>query len=185
VLRGSQRRQLNSIRKADRHTCENVIRSNYKSIYRFLAYLTGNADSAEDLTQETFTALWTNIDNFDGRSSIKTWLHKIAYNKFIDSTRKLKRHCEMMKNLSRQSQDMSGSTNQLWRLQNAEHTALLYDGMLQLELVEYASIVMHYVQGLSFREMANVADKPVGTVKWQTHKALKRLKVILTDRGQL
>ncbi|MHC4260636.1 MAG: RNA polymerase sigma factor, partial [Planctomycetota bacterium] len=63
-----------------------------------------------------------------------------------------------------------------------EHSALLYEAMRRLESSEYIVIVLHYIQGLSFREMAKVLEEPVGTVKWQTSHALKRLKGFLTGR---
>jgi DNA-directed RNA polymerase specialized sigma24 family protein len=46
-------------------------------------------------------------------------------------------------------------------------------------------IVLHYIQGLSFREVADVLRRPVGTVKWQINQAIKKIKECLIDEYEL
>ena len=178
----SKRQNLKDIREGRREAWEAVICQNYKLIYRFLAYLTSDASFAEDLTQETFASAWANIGRFKGRASIGTWLHKIAYNKFIDSRRNQERQVASMSGLGKGQRDVPETLNPLYRLMADEDSRLLYEAIRRLESFEYVAIVLHYIQGLSFREMAKVLDVPVGTVKWQTSHALKRLKGFLTGR---
>lgn len=178
----SKRQNLKDIRKGRREAWEAVISQNYKSIYRFMAYLTADVSLAEDLTQETFVSAWTNIDRFKGRASIGTWLHRIAYNKFIDARRNLKRRVASISGLGKPQPDVPETSNPLYRLMADEHSRLLYEAIRRLASPEYIVIVLHYIQGLSFRQMAKVLDVPVGTVKWQTSHALKRLKGFLTGR---
>ena len=177
-----ERQNLKDIREGRREACEAVLCQHYKSIYKFMVYLTSNASVAEDLTQETFASAWADIGRYKGRASLKTWLHQIAYHKFIDSERKLKRHSALMSNLKRQRPDATETLNPLHRLATDERSFLLYEAMRKLKSSEYLVIVLHYIQGLSFREMAKVINEPVGTVKWRTSKALKRLKEFLTGR---
>jgi RNA polymerase sigma-70 factor (ECF subfamily) len=147
-----------------------------------MAYLTADAGLAEDLTQETFASAWANIDRFKGRASLQTWLHRIAYNKFVDSKRDLERRAASIAGWGSERHKVHEASNPLSRLMANEHSALLYEAMCRLESSEYIVIVLHYIQGLSFREMAKVLEEPVGTVKWQTSHALKRLKGFLTGR---
>ena len=86
-----QRRLLKEIRTGSQEACAELLRSYYASIYRFLLHLGGNVSTAEDLTQETFAAAWKGIGSFRGRASLGTWLHKIAYGKFVDFARRAKR----------------------------------------------------------------------------------------------
>ena len=83
-----QRTKKNRICKGWRHACEKAVCQHYSSIYTLLVYLTGDLNLAEDLTQETFTSAWTNIKEYKAKASVKTWLYKIAYNKYIDSQRR-------------------------------------------------------------------------------------------------
>jgi RNA polymerase sigma-70 factor (ECF subfamily) len=178
----AERHNLKDIRKGQRQAYEAVICRHYKSIYRFVAYLTGDASLADDLTQETFVAAWANIDSYKGRALMKTWLHRIAYNKFIDSKRGLERHTAFMAGLKKETCDIPEASNPLYRLTADEHTRLLYEAMRNLKSSDYIVVVLHYIQGISFREMAKVLDEPIGTVKWRTNRALKRLRVFLTGR---
>jgi RNA polymerase sigma-70 factor (ECF subfamily) len=147
-----------------------------------MAYLTHDTSLAEELTQETFASAWANIDRFKGRASIGTWLHRIAYRKFIDSKRNVQRNAALMAGLKEENGDTPETSNPLHRLTADENYSLLYEAMKMLKSSEYIVLVLHYIQGLSFRQVAKVLDQPVGTVKWQTSRALKTLKEYLIGR---
>ena len=51
-----------------------------------------------------------------------------------------------------------------------------------LDVPDRAVLVLHYLQGLSYGEMAAVLDEPVGTVKWRTSEALNRLRALFCDK---
>ena len=57
----------------------------------------------------------------------------------------------------------------------------LYAVLDQLEPADRTLLVLHYLQGLSYREMASVLDEPSGTVKWRTREALNCLRILLVD----
>ena len=57
----------------------------------------------------------------------------------------------------------------------------LYRSLHRLDAPERTLLVLHYLQGLSYREMASVLDEPTGTVKWRTGEALNRLRGLLGD----
>ena len=171
---GAERKNLKMLRQDRRKAYEAAVLQHYRSIYRFMAYLTRDTGLAEELTQETFASAWANIDSFKARSSFKTWLHKIAYRKFIDSKRSQRRDVE--------NDNATQASNPLHRLTADENTRLLYEAMRSLKQAEYIAILLHYIQGLSFRQVAKVLNQPVGTVKWRTSRALKTLKQYLSGR---
>ena len=81
----TDRELLDGIRAGRRDACAALIHDHYRAIYRFLLHLTRGEAEAEDLTQETFATVWEKISSFAGRSSLRTWLHRIAYGKFVDA----------------------------------------------------------------------------------------------------
>lgn len=182
VLYKAKRQELSDIREGRPEVCEKIVCQHHESIYRFMVYLTDGASLAEDLTQETFASAWANISQYNGRASLKTWLHRIAYRKFIDSKRSLQRHTVVMARLKQDSGGSVDTVNPLHRLMSDEHSCLLYEAMHKLRTSEYMVIVLHYIQGLSYREMAQVLNESVGTIKWRTSRALKKLKTFLTGR---
>ncbi len=180
--RRDQRQNLKDLRKGRRQAYEEVVLRHYRAVFRFMAYLTRDTGLAEELTQETFASAWANIDSFKARSSFETWLHRIAYNKFIDSKRSLQRDAALMSGLKEENDKAPETSNPLHRLTADENSRLLYEAMRRLRSQDYIVILLHYIQGLSFRQVAKVLDQPVGTVKWHTSRALKTLNQYLTGR---
>ncbi|MHC4482584.1 MAG: RNA polymerase sigma factor [Planctomycetota bacterium] len=180
--RRAERQNLRRLRERRREACEQLICQHYRSIYRFMAYLTRDVSLAEELTQETFASAWAGIDRFTGRAAFGTWLHQIAYRKFIDSRRRLQRDAALMAAWKESRNDAQETFDPLYQLTADENLSLLYEAMCKLESPEYAVIVLHYIQGLSFRQVAEVMGEPAGTVKWRTSRALKKLRQYLTGR---
>lgn len=179
---GSEKRTLKAIRQGRREACEEIICRHYESVYNLLVYLSGDKTLSEDLTQETFASAWAGIGKFRAQASIRTWLHRIAYNKFIDSKRTSTRLCTLLTAqdpaLHRCDCPPGPHENSI----NGEQKDMLYLALDELQLPEYVVIVLHYIGGFSFREISVILDKPVGTVKWRISQALKKLESTLNGR---
>ena len=174
----SDRLLLNDIRAGQRDACVDLMRSNYAQVYRFLLHLTRDVHTAEDLTQETFTTAWEKIGFFRGNATLNTWLHKIAYNKFIDGQRALNRSAVMAARVQGQQVESQHYTP-LDEVIKDEQARYLYIAVQSLVESDRVAIVLHYLQGMSFREMAGVLNEPMGTIKWRISEALNRLRLLL------
>lgn len=179
-----EHRILADIRRGRRRACEQIARLHYRSIYNFLAYLSADPALAEDLTQETFAAAWAAIDGYRAEGSLGAWLHRIAYHKFVDAARIGRRRDVALADLESRKDTASQASDPSSRLVARERQGLLYEALGRLDEPEYTAIVLHYIQGFSFRRMARVLDEPVGTVKWRTNHALKNLRQLMTGRIQ-
>jgi len=171
-------RFLADLRAGRPEACAELVRTHYQAVYRFLAHLTRDVHAAEDLTQETFAAAWQRLGSFEGRATLATWLHRIAYTKFVDAQRAVCRHAESMK----QTALMNAPSSDPFEAVAADDEARrLYRALEELNPQERTLLVLHYLQGLSYREMATVLDEPAGTVKWRTREALGRLRAVLGE----
>ena len=74
---------------------EEIYKEYSKIVYNYLLSLTNNSDTAEELMQETFYSAVKNINKFRKEASVKTWLCKIAQNKWIDYYNKLQKSNEI------------------------------------------------------------------------------------------
>jgi RNA polymerase sigma-70 factor (ECF subfamily) len=178
VTEPDDQRLLQNLRAGCPEACAEVVRAHYQAVYRFLVHLTRDVHEAEDLTQDTFAAAWEKIGSFQGRSSLATWLHRIAYTRFIDAQRARQRTAGMLERLSNpvvapaDPLDTAMAGDEAQRLNRALHN---------LDDPQRVLLVLHYLQGLSYREMAGVLDEPAGTVKWRTSEALTTLRALLGD----
>ena len=148
-----------------------------------MVYLTRDACLAEDLTQEAFLCAWEKLDSYKGNSSAETWLHKIAYHKFIDSRRRLQSNAAAMTRMCRENPAVPDAVNPLRQLMADEELGRIYDAMRKLEPEEYLIMLLHYIQQFSFSQMADVLEQSTGTVKWKTNQALNKLRAYLCDEG--
>ncbi|GJM41533.1 MAG: RNA polymerase subunit sigma-24 [Ardenticatenaceae bacterium] len=80
------------IQAGDKSACDECIALHTPALNRLLLRLLGNEQDAEDVLQETFLNAFRAIDKFEGRSSLSTWLYRIAYNAAMMRLRKPKAH---------------------------------------------------------------------------------------------
>ena len=71
------------------------------------------------------------------------------------------------------------------RIMTDEHLVRMYRAMDDLEVEERAVLLLHYLDGLSYREMARVLHQPAGTLKWMTHHAVERLRTRVIGKAEL
>jgi RNA polymerase sigma-70 factor (ECF subfamily) len=178
VTKPVDQRLLNDLRKGCPGAYGDVVRQNYQAVYRFLVHMTRDVHKAEDLTQESFAAAWERIATFRGQSSLATWLHRIAYTKFIDAQRAERRVTRLHERVGILRLSQADSCDPVSAGDDAE---TLYRALDGLDAPERTLLVLHYLQGLSYREMATVLEEPSGTVKWRTSEALNRLRELLKD----
>jgi DNA-directed RNA polymerase specialized sigma24 family protein len=76
---------VQQMRQGDAAAGRHFVREHYPSIYRYLRRLTGNPETAEDLTQETFLQAWRRLETYDDRGALSPWLQRIAYREFLQS----------------------------------------------------------------------------------------------------
>ena len=158
--------------------CAELVRGHYEKVYRFLLHLTRDVHAAEDLTQETFAAAWAKLATFQGRAALGTWLHRIAYTKFIDARRAEGRAAVLRESLL---ETPLSPADPIETMMADEEAQRLYQLLYSLDVSERTVLVLHYLQGLSYREMASVLEESSGTLKWRTSEAIHRLRVLLND----
>jgi RNA polymerase sigma-70 factor (ECF subfamily) len=178
VRKLDDRNLLKSLRAGCSEAAAELIRAHYQAVYRFLLHLTRDVPRAEDLTQETFVAAWEGIAAFQGRSTLATWLHRIAYTKFIDSQRSERRTATLYERVETM---VSTPVDPLETAMAVDEARRLYRALDELDSTDRTPLVLHYLQGLSYREMATVLDEPTGTVKWRTSEALNALRILLGE----
>jgi RNA polymerase sigma-70 factor (ECF subfamily) len=170
---------LAQLRAGRREAYEWLVRTHHAPIYRLLLHLTADPGRAEELTCETFSAAWEGLPHFRGQARLSTWLHGIAYRKFVADWRRRRARRGPEDHL-RVRGVPPGAAQPLDRLLADERDRQLYEVTQCLPLTERCVVFMHYLQGLSLDETARILGKPVGTVKWRVNCALRHLRDLLT-----
>lgn len=74
--------------RGDRQACQLLVERHLPGVFHFSRRMLRNEQDAEDVAQETFLKLWKAAERFEGRSSIRTWLFRVAHNLCIDHMRR-------------------------------------------------------------------------------------------------
>lgn len=149
-----------------------VIASNSQAIYRLCYRLTGNVEDAKDLTQEVFIRAYKGLDNFKGRSDIKTWLYRIAIN-LGSSWRKKETFSSISLDEIPEPQAPDGQDSPVVRA--------VKKAVGELPYKQRMVFVMHQYEGFKHEEIAKITGRTAGSVKANYHQAVEKLKMNLKD----
>lgn len=145
----------------------------FQKIYDYAYYRTMNITEAEEITSQTFLKAIENIKSFEYRNiSISVWLYKIASNTIIDLYRKNKD--TVVYNELQHRDDVEKSPEYIIE-KKAEHKKLI-DYIKVLPSNQQQAVILRYIQGMSYKDIAAVMGKTEGAVKQLLHRALTSLR---------
>jgi RNA polymerase sigma-70 factor (ECF subfamily) len=153
---------------------ETLYREQKDRIYRFCYRLCGNAADAEDLAQEVFLLAYQSLHQFKGRSSVTTWLYRIALNRW-QRIRVKRPPDEPFHEETR----IAGAACDPERIGIGRIT--LDAAMARLPDVLREAFLLVKVEGLKCREAAELLNIPLGTLLSRVHDATLRLRAALTE----
>lgn len=174
---------LEALREGDRAEFAKLVEQYSPMIYRLGLKMLNNPQDAEDILQETFIKAYKHIGKFDGRSSVSTWLYRIATNEALMSLRK-KRPDMISFDVPSINESEPQEPMQIvdWCCL-PEEEYLSSEGRLRLDeaaerLPESLRIVfvLRDIEGLSTRETAEVLDISEMAVKTRLSRARLRLR---------
>ncbi|MGV3487379.1 MAG: RNA polymerase sigma factor SigW [Tuberibacillus sp.] len=161
----------------------------YKSqVYNICLRMVKIPAEAEDLAQEAFIRAFTNIGKYETDKKFSTWLYRIATNLSIDFLRKKKPGVYLDAELpgtegfDMHSQLSANDPLPEDQVVQKETSAWLQDEIDQLPPKYRAAIILKYMEDLSLKEISEVLDLPVPTVKTRIHRGREALKERLAAR---
>lgn len=159
----------------DKDAFEQIYKTFYQRIYRYILYNTQDAFLAQDLCQETFLKAWKSISSFSHRKggSFQAFLFTIARNCIIDNSRKRK---ELPIN---QGFEVESLENLEEKAQTWDNEKLVSSALQRLGELEKQIIVLRYFEDLTMIEIAKILKIKEGTLRVKIHRVLKELKEIL------
>ena len=178
--RAENSRVAAGLRRQDPALLDQLIVQYQHRLLRYLMYLTGNRELAEDLFQETWMRVLVRGAQFKGEARFDTWLYTIARNLVIDVRRKrtmlsLEALCDNSEDdrpLDIPSADPTPFDNYR-RSQDGQRVA---QALLSLDTLHREVIVLRFHEELSLEEISKVTGSPLSTVKSRLYRGLAALK---------
>jgi RNA polymerase sigma-70 factor (ECF subfamily) len=172
-------RLIERICHGDQHAFEQLYRIYHPRLTRFVSNIVRRAPLVEEVLNDTMLVVWTHPDRFNGKSKVSTWIFAIAYRK---SLKALRRHDEPIedKNAANRPSPDAGPEQQLGR---REIQAVLLGAIGELSADHRAVVDLTYFHEIGYREIAEIMDCPIDTVKTRMFHARRHLRHRLA--GQL
>lgn len=174
--------RITQVLKGDQNAFEEIVEI-YKDRVFLLCYrMLGNRHEAEDMAQEAFIRAYVNISSFNINLKFSTWIYRIATNVCIDRLRKKKPDYHL-------DAEVAGTDGLTLYSQIPIDCTLPQDEVESMELHEtiqkeilllpdkYRSVIaLRYLEELSLKEISEVLNIPLGTVKTRVHRGRESLR---------
>jgi RNA polymerase sigma-70 factor (ECF subfamily) len=167
----------------DREAFDELVRRHQSAIVGLARSLTGGSVDAEDVAQEVFVRAWRSIARFRGDSAFRTWLHRIALNVLSSHHGRLAR---VRRFFQFPAAELAGDTDPV---ESAPDRADLEARIVVRDAIDKAlstlpeelrvAVVLRDIQGLEYREIAQMLDVPMGTVESRIFRGRQRLRPLL------
>lgn len=151
-----------------------------RTLYRLAYRMTGKAEDAEDVVQETFIRAFRQLSRFEARSNVSTWLYRIAFNCAVDFLRSRPRRESATEDdaLERLAPAATGPTmdDLVYAGQIGERMQVALGGLSEKER---AAFLMRHYHGCSIEEIGSTLGMKTNATKHSIFRAVKKMRVAM------
>lgn len=177
--------------EGDRAAFDDLIRRHERRAYQYAFRLTASSDEAADIVADAFVRIYHSLKNFKGSSAFTTWLYRIITNCYLDLRKRerIRRHesldamADSQGGMERLSEDPSSGPDELF--ERGERESAMQRALAKLQPYQQSMLVMYHVEALSYEEISEALDLPLGTVKSRLNRARLSLREHLAADAEL
>lgn len=173
-------------RSGDSEAFRLLVERHSRSVYKVAYRVTGNADDAEDVVQETFLKAYRQLDRFEERASFGTWLHRIAWNCSVDllrarPKREQAEEADTLEQLGSTRATVTGSAapSPERLMASVQVGDRVKEAMARLSPLERAAFVMRHYEGRSIDEISRALEIRENAAKHSIFRAVRKMRVAL------
>lgn len=160
-------------RRGDPDAWNALLKQHHQVLFSVAYRITLNADEAEDALQDAWVRIAKGLNSFDHRSSFRTWATRIVVRQALTNRKSLRptvsyEENEMLGNIRAPEPD---------RVEEMD----LKNALSVLPVEERTAVVLHYAEGYTFQEVANVLEIPLRTAADYAYRGLRRLRMKMID----
>lgn len=177
---------ISALQKGDEDAFKILVDTYQHMVYNTILGIVQHPQEAEDVAQEVFIQVYQSVSGFLGKSTLSTWLYRISITKALDWERYKKRKKRFGKLLF-WSTDTVESIEKCtvfehpgWQLNQKEIGIALFKAIQQLPDNQKIAFVLHYTEGLSYQEIAEIMSVSRAAVEGYLHRAKQQLKTELS-----
>jgi len=165
--------ELHVIKRAqngDEAAFEQLLNTRYKDMYKIAYKWCGNAENAEDITQDACIKLARGLSSFKHKSKFSSWLYALVINAAKDWADKNNKH--------RGSSEALNTVQTPETAQNKTYTSQVWAEIHKLPVGEKEAVILVLSEGYTHAEAAKILKTKEKTISWRIHEARKKLSAI-------
>lgn len=173
------------VRAGDRNAFRPIVDRYSEMLFRLAYRMTGNEADAEEIVQETFLRAYRKLDSFDGRSSVSTWLFRIATNCSLDLLDRRKLRPQLL-GIHPDGDEGAPGGRVSSKQPNPERLAYsseiqtnIHAALQSLTGVERIAFVLRHVEGHSIEEIAMALNVRSGAARQSLFRAVRKMRKFL------
>jgi RNA polymerase sigma-70 factor (ECF subfamily) len=171
---------ISRARAGDADAFRELVDRHSRAVFRVAYRITGRAEDAEDVVQETFLRAYKQLDRFEARANFGTWLHRIAANCAVDLLRARPRR-EMSED--EETLDQLGGTSDGHAMPSPERSMLgvqirerITKALELLTEMERAAFTLRHFDGLSIEEISRMLGLRTNATKHSIFRAVRKMR---------
>ncbi len=172
---------LESASRGDQSAWRRIVDQYAPRVYGLLKSQCGDAELAEEIAQSVFCTVAAKLTGDQGyveQGKFEAWIFRIATNRLRDEIRRKRRQAVNVDHTALEERAVRPSMDGVAARNDDQHRALR-DAMARLSPADRQIIEYRYIGGLSFKQMAELLNEPLGTVLARQHRALRKLRDLL------
>lgn len=174
---------IEKARNGDREAFNMLVKTHQRGVYSVVFRWVSNVDDTLDITQETFIRLYKFLPKWNFKSSLFTWLYRVATNLSIDYLRKKKKGLTV--SLEEKGLSEKLKTNDLsLDLSRLEKKQMLRKSIDKLPKKQKEAVLLRYYEGMSIKEVSKVTSSAEGTIKAHLFYAVRNLRRVIKHIGE-
>jgi len=180
-MANDEERRVEAARSGDRSAFRLLVEAYARPLFALCMRITRDAAKAEDAVQEAFFNAYRHLGDFDGRSSFKTWLHRIAVNAALEQLRRHGKHTIAAVKQSDDGEDFLDSLvdeapSPDRHAHGAELGRLIEDQLARMSVIERTAFIMRHHEGESLEVIAQTLSLNVSASKQAIFRAVRKLR---------
>jgi RNA polymerase sigma-70 factor (ECF subfamily) len=180
---------LATLRSGDHTAFAILVERHQDMVYNLALRMVKDRELAEDLSQETFVKVYRGLPSFKGHSSLSTWIFRIAYNVAVTELEKARHRYEAValeeveSGMEPHGAGAGEPGGPLEEMERTEMVRIVERLIEKLDPQKRSVLTLYYQGGRSYKEICDIMEIPMGTVKTLLFRAKEELRDLYGKEG--
>ena len=155
-----------------------LVQRHQRFVFNLVFRMLEQYEEANEVTQETFLAVWQGLPGFRGNARFSTWLYRIAYNCALKQLEQRKRDqaLQLAIQVEQADQRINNDERIAAEIEAHDRQTIVREHLSKLPAKYRIVLVLRHLQEMTYEEMAEILTLPIGTIKTHLFRARNLLK---------